>query len=146
MQFKKPMKKLIIILLIIAFQPSFSQNENKSEFEIIGKWKSEDDTGFGYFTFKKDGSTIIETQDRILGGENFEQNGMKFSLEYKIVSEKKPIELDLTFTELKSGRKLVWPCIIKFNNRNEILLARGTNGKRPDNFITSDYAIFKRIE
>jgi hypothetical protein len=146
MQFKKPMKKLIIILLIIAFQPSFSQNENKSEFEIIGKWKSEDDTGFGYFTFKKDGSTIIETEDRILGGENFEQNGMKFSLEYKIVSEKKPIKLDLIFTELKGVRKLVWPCIIKFNNKNEILLARGTGGKRPNNFITSDYAIFRRIE
>lgn len=140
------MKKLTIILLIIAFQPSFSQNKNNSEFEIIGKWKSEDDTGFGYFTFKKDGSTLIETEDRFLGGENFEQNGMKFSLEYKIVSENKPIEVDLTFTELKSGRKLVWPCIIKVINKNEILLARGTNGERPNNFITSDYAIFKRIE
>lgn len=140
------MKKLIIILLVIIFQPSCLQNEDKSELEIIGKWKSEDETDFGYFTFEKDSSAIVETEDRILGGENFEQNGMKFSLEYKIVYETKPIELNLTFTELKSGRKLVWPCIIKFNNKDEILLARGTDGKRPDDFITSDYAIFKRIE
>lgn len=136
----------MLIFLIIVFQTSFSQNENKSEFEIIGKWKSEDETGFGHFTFNADGSTIIETEDRILGGENFEQNGIKFSLEYKIMYEKKPIELDLAFTELKSGRKLIWPCIVKFKNKNEILLARGIDGKRPDNFITSDYAIFKRIE
>lgn len=107
------MKKLIIILLVIIFQPSCLQNEDKSELEIIGKWKSEDETGFGCFTFEKDSSAIVETEDRILGGENFEQNGMKFSLEYKIVYETKPIELDLTFTELQSGRKLVWPCIIK---------------------------------
>ena len=140
------MKKLILILLVIAFQASFSQNENISNFKIVGKWKSEDETGFGYFTFNQDGSTIIETEGRILGGENFEQNGMKFTLEYDIVYEKKPIELDLTFTELKSGRKLVWPCIVKFNNKNEILLARGSEGKRPDNFITSDYTIFKRIQ
>ena len=140
------MNKLIIILFIGIFQTSFAQKETSSEFEIIGKWKSEDETGFGYFTFEKDGSTIIETEDRILGGKNFEQNGMKFSLKYNIVYETKPIELDLTFTELKSGRKLIWPCIIKVNNKNEMVLARGTNGKRPDNFITSDYAIFKRIE
>lgn len=141
------MKKLILVLLVLTFQSSsFSQNENKSDFEIIGKWKSEDETGFGYFTFKKDGTTIIEIEDIILGGENFEQDGMKFKLEYKIKYETKPFELDLTFTELKSGRKLILPCIVKFNNKNEMLLARGTDGKRPDNFITSEYALFKRIE
>ena len=146
MQFKKPMKSLVIILLIGIFQTSFAQKENSSEFEIIGKWKSEDETGFGYFTFKKDGSTIIETEDEILGGESFERNGMKFSLEYKIAYETKPIELDLIFTELKSGQKLIWPCIIRFNDKNEIVLARGINGKRPNNFVTSDYTILNRIE
>ena len=140
------MKKLIIILLIGAFQISFAQSETSLESSIIGKWKSEDKTGFGYFTFKEDGSTIIETEDEILGGENFERNGMKFSLKYKIAYETKPIELDLTFTELKSGQTLIWPCIIRFNGKDEMVLARGTDGKRPDNFVTSDYTILNRIE
>ena len=140
------MNKLIIILFIGIFQTPFAQNETSSEFEIIGKWKSEDETGFGYFTFKNDGSAIIETKDEILGGKDFEQNGMKFSLEYEIVYETKPIELDLIFTELKNDRKLIWPCIIRVNDKNEMILATGTNGKRPENFISSGYAILRRIE
>jgi hypothetical protein len=140
------MKKIILIGLFIVFQTTYSQNENKSKFEIIGKWKFEDINGSGFFTFNKDGSTIIETEDKILGGENFEQNGMKFSLNYKIVYNKKPIELDLIFTELKSKRKLTWLCIVMFNKKNEILLAKGSKGKRPKDFIKSDYIVLKRIE
>jgi len=146
MQFKKPMNKLIIILMVALFQPSFAQNETSSEFEIIGKWKSEDESGFGYFTFEKDGSSIIETKDGIIGGKNFKQNGMEFSLKYEISYNTDPIELDLIFTELKSGRKLTWPCLIKVNNENEIVFARGSDGKRPDNFITSDFTTLIRIE
>jgi hypothetical protein len=140
------MKKLIITLAILTFEVPLAQNATSSENNIIGEWKSEDDSGFGYFIFKDDGSAIIETEDNILGGENFVRNGMKFSLDYKIVYETKPIEIDLTFTELKSGQQLIWPGIVKFNNKNEIVLAIGQDGKRPDNFITADYAVFKRIE
>jgi len=140
------MKKVILILAILTFEVPLAQNATSSENNIIGEWKSEDDSSFGYFIFEDDGSAIIETEDDILGGVNFEQNGMKFSLEYKIFYETKPIEIDLTFTELKSGQQLIWPGIVRFKNEHEILLAIGSDGKRPDNFITADYAIFKRSE
>tara|TARA_R100000935_G_scaffold57076_1_gene90205 strand:+ start:64 stop:486 length:423 start_codon:yes stop_codon:yes gene_type:complete len=140
------MRKIFIILLIGVFQTTFSQNETLTEFEIVGKWYSEEKSDYGYFIFQKDGSAIIETKDVTFGGENFERNGKKFTLEYNIFSDVKPIKLDIIFTELKSGGNLIWPFIIKIINEDEILLARGIDGKRPINFIDSDSVILKRVE
>ena len=140
------MYKWIIIILVVLSQPLFSQNETLTEIEIVGKWKAEDESGYGSFTFDGEGYSFIETEGTILGGKKFERNGKEFSLEYKIDYTTNPIELDLIFTGLKDGQQLIWLFILKFNNQNEIVIARGMEGKRPDSFIESDYIILNRIE
>ncbi|MCR9182540.1 MAG: hypothetical protein NXH73_06410 [Flavobacteriaceae bacterium] len=140
------MNKWIIIILVGFFQPLFCQSNTLTEFEIIGKWNAEDESGFGSFTFDEEGYTIIETEGTILGGKKFERNGKEFSLKYKIDYNTNPIELDLTFTGLKDGQQLIWYFILKINNQNEIVIARGMDGKRPDSFIESDYIILNRVE
>jgi len=70
---------------------------------------------------------------------------MNFSLQYSIDNNTKPINLDLIFTELTTGRKLVWPGIIRVVNNNEIILVIGEDGQRPKDFL-NDYQVFKRVQ
>lgn len=140
------MNKLFLILIIGIFKSTLSTNNVISEFDITGKWKSKNSTEFGYFTFEKDGFALIETEDKVIGGKKFEQNGMTFSLEFKINYNSNPIELDLIFTELINNQKLIWPCLVKIIDKDEIILARGKDNKRPDNFDNFDSIVLKRIE
>ena len=146
-QFKTTMKNLTLFLLIMVGFNSSNIPNFTEDFNIIGKWKSEDETGYMSFTFDSTGYAVIETEDRVIGEKRFEQKGMEFSLNYEIDYDTVPIQMDLTFTELKSGSQMVWPCIFKIISNKKILFARGTNnGQRPKDFNGSDYTILERIK
>ncbi|MEO2050970.1 MAG: hypothetical protein ABGX00_04360 [Allomuricauda sp.] len=138
-----------LFLLITCFSittDSIQLFETEKDFEIVGKWKAEDETGFVYFTFDNDGYVIMETNETTIGGKKFQQADREFSLKYSVDYTTAPINLDLIFTELKSGRQMNWLFIMKVNSQNEMVLARGMNGERPKDFVGLDYQIFKRVE
>lgn len=63
-----------LFLLITCFSistDSICLFETEKDFEIVGKWKAEDETGFVYFTFDNDGYVIMETNETTIGGKNF---------------------------------------------------------------------------
>jgi len=111
------MKNVIYLLLIGFSLTACKSTKLKSDFEIVGKWKSDDNTGVGYFTFDKDSYAVIETAERTIGGKIFVQNGMEFSLKYKVDYNFDPIRMDLIFTSLKGGNQMVWPCIFKITTK-----------------------------
>ena len=127
-------KSWIIVLFVGIVQISFAQDDSISNFDIVGIWKGNDGSQDGSFTFDKEGHAIIKTKEVVFGGKNFSRGDKVFSLTYGVNLQEEPYQLDFTFTELKSQRTMVWPCIFKIIDPNKIVLARGSSGKRPEDF------------
>ncbi|WP_400079864.1 hypothetical protein [Winogradskyella sp. R77965] len=139
------MKKIFLLLIFGLTLTSCNSKNEKSEFDIIGNWKGEDQQEIGYFTFNSDGFVIIEMEDGIIGGKRFEKKGIPFSLHYKVEYKTEPKQIDLVFTNLDKGNQMTWNCIFEIINEDKIKFTRGTNNApRPIDFKSSETIILNR--
>ena len=140
------MKKRILIILIVGFITSCNSQEKTSDFNIVGKWKSEDYSGYGYFYFTESGFAGFEFE-KVKMDSIFSRNGENYNLTYKINYNSKPINLDLLIQNIKRKKGMKMLGMIKILNNNEILFARGEGNKeRPLNFLGEETIKFKRVE
>ncbi|MBJ2176525.1 hypothetical protein JBL43_19915 [Aureibaculum sp. A20] len=140
------MKKIAIILFISGIITSCNTKEKISDFNIVGKWKAEDNSGSGYFIFTKSGFASYNFGNKKMDSV-FTRNNKNYNFTYNIDYNMNPINLDLLLqnTETKTGMKMLG--MIKLINRNEILYVRGGGNKeRPTNFNQKETIRLKRVE
>lgn len=140
------MKKIAIIILLAGFIISCNSQEKISDFKIVGKWKSEDDSGCAYFFFTESGFAHFEFE-KVKMDSIFTRNGKNYNLTYEIDYNSKPINLDLLLQNIETKKGMKMLGMIEIINRNEILFARGEGNKeRPLNFLGEETIRFKRVE
>ena len=84
---------LILILTIVIFGCSNSNQKH------IGEWTGSDKGEIGSLILNKGNSAVLVIGNQVLGGDNFEINGVKATLKYEIDYSKDPIWLDLVIYE-----------------------------------------------
>jgi len=120
---------------------------SEPKFDLIGSWKTQDFFNYAKFVFDKDGYALIDYDDNPIGGKKFERGGKFFSLEYEVDFNTEPKQLDLTFTNLNSGNKMMWRGIIEIINENKIRFARGGNNEpRPKDFNEKKSITLERMK
>lgn len=139
----KTMKKLFILLFTIPFLISFSPLKTTEDF--IGKWKGEDKGEIGFIIFDKDGYASIEIQGQIIGGKEFEIDGQKGSLIYKLNTSVEPIQIDFEMTKFKSGEIKSLLGIVEFIDDDSFKLALDFESNRPTDF-SKNTITFQRVK
>ncbi|ESU19844.1 hypothetical protein FEDK69T_31000 [Flavobacterium enshiense DK69] len=87
--------KLALILIIATLFFGCSNSNQKH----IGEWTGTDKGEKGSLILNEGNSAVFVIGNQVLGGKNFEINGVKASLEYEIDYSKNPIWLDLVLYE-----------------------------------------------
>lgn len=88
----------ILVIAVFFILQSFS-NPNERH---IGEWKGIDHTGMvSSLILDKSNNAILVQGNRVLGGKDFEMNGMKLECKYEIDYSKRPVWLDIII--YKSG-------------------------------------------
>ena len=107
---------LILILTIVIFGCSNSNQKH------IGEWTCSDNTGeTGSLILNKGNSAVFIVGNQVLGGDNFEINGVKATLKYEIDYSKDPIWLDLVIYEEGQKQETVRAKgIIRFLTNNKM--------------------------
>ncbi|WP_461303576.1 hypothetical protein [Aureisphaera sp.] len=136
------MKNLFLTLLLLPLV-SFTAN---IQYDLIGEWEGEDQGEIGLIVFQKNGFAYFEVAGQRYGGEEFELDGKKGSMKYKINSNVDPVEVDFVVTkhETKEQRSLLG--ILKFTDEDSMTLAIGFNGPRPTGFDSENSIRLNRIE
>jgi len=139
------MKRIILTFLIGITLISCKGQTEKIDFDIIGEWKSEDQSGSGFVIFDNEGFANFNFENIKMGGKEFIKNGKRYSLSYIIDYSTSPINLDLTFRNVETNKEMKMLGIVKAMSVNEILYARG-NSERPTNFRGNETIELSRIE
>mgnify|MGYP000244677585 FL=1 len=137
------MKKLLLLLLII---PLTSFNSNNQTTDFVGKWLGDENGEIGYIIFDKEGYASFEIEGQVLGGKEFEMNGEKGKMTYKVNNNTDPIEVDFTLTKLETGEQKQLFCIAKFIDADSMMFAMSFDEARPSNFDGDTTIILKRVE
>lgn len=133
------MKKILLIFLII---PLLSMTNEETS--LIGKWLGKDKNQIGYLIFDSDGFASFEMNGKVVGGKEFEVEGEKVMLSYKVFNEMSPIHVDLTLTKLESGEETVMLCIAEFITSDSLNFAIGFDNTRPTEFNDKNSIILTR--
>lgn len=76
----------------ISYDKIYLKNKSKKH---IGAWKGEHTGEIGMLILEKSNNAVLVIDNQVLGGEDFEINGVKHNLKYEIDYMKEPIWLDL---------------------------------------------------
>lgn len=135
------MKKILLIFLIV---PLLSMTNEETS--LIGKWKGKDKNQIGYMIFDVDGFASFEMNGQVYGGEEFEVEGEKGMLTYKVFKEMNPIQVDLALTKIESGEEMIMLCIAEFISSDSLKFAIGFDNTRPTEFNVENSLIFTRVK
>ena len=137
------MKKLAVLLFII---PLTSFNSINQTIDFVGKWAGDENGEIGFIIFDKEGYASFEIEGMVLGGKEFEMNGEKGKMTYKINVDANPIEVDFTLTKLEIGEQKKMLCIAKFIDENSMQFAMSFDAERPISFDGDSSITLKRVE
>jgi hypothetical protein len=97
-------KKVRYFFLIITI--SIIQSCSSSEERHVGEWKGTDNTGkFASLILTKDNHAAFVHDNQVIGGKEFEMNGIKVECKYEIDYTKNPIWLDLVIYEKEKTKE-----------------------------------------
>lgn len=140
------MKKALIFLLII---PCFALTHNDIKKKFVGKWlETNGETEF-YYLFKEGGyAFLIDGDEEIMGGKEFDLEGERISLSYEIVNNVSPYHLDLVFKSLDKNKEKRMRFLAEFTDNNTLKLATDPDNFdiRPKKFTSDNTQIFKRVK
>jgi hypothetical protein len=94
MKKEKLIKRILIFALTILIFGCSNSNQKH-----IGEWTGSDKVKTGSLILYKGNSAVFVIGNQVLGGDNFEINGVKSTLKYEIDYSKDPIWLDLVLYE-----------------------------------------------
>lgn len=136
------MKKIFFLVVAVVSFLSFKSNNT---YDLIGKWKGSDKKDIGYIIFEREGYASFEFQGQLLGGKEFEINGEKATMFYKVDDTKEPIALDFIMTKIKTGETRNLRCIIKWVTKDCFKMEIGFTEKYPEDFSDA-VIIFNRVK
>jgi len=139
------MKKLILLFITSLILTSFSK-VSETDFNIIGKWKGEDNSEVGYISFDKEGYAYFEFNGQKIGGKEFLIEGKKGSMRYEIEFTENFINVDLIVTVIDENKTKSLLCLVEKLNDDEMRFTIGFEGERPKGFENNDAMIFKRVK
>ena len=125
--------KKIILLLLVAF-PLISFCQTQSITDVVGVWEGEDKGDIGSFIFDKDGFAYMVFNEKKMGGEDFDMNGVRAKMTYQFNFEATPTEVDIIITLLETDETKSLDGIVKFLDNNTMDLAMNFKGTRPVDF------------
>ncbi len=137
------MKNALILFFVLPYL-FFTTNIQKTDF--VGKWTGEDNGEIGFIIFDDEGYAAFEVNGQLLGGKDFEMNGEKGEMTYKIDDSKDPIEIDLTMRKFTSKEERTLLCIAKFTDKNNLMFAMGYGDTRPVDFNGDETIELQRVE
>jgi hypothetical protein len=130
----KHIKSLLLISVIFILQSCSNPNERH-----IGEWKGIDKGKTESLILDKSNHAILVQGNQVIGGKEFEMNGIKGECKYEIDYSKNPIWLDLVVYEQgKSQEKVRLKGIMRFITDNKIEYRLDFTGKRFDTFDPED--------
>lgn len=135
------MQKALIILLVLS---SFSFSLNNINEKLVGKWVGEFDEMEMTINFQSDNYIIFQTEEKTIGGKNFEMNGDRYEAKYQINNKVSPYHLDFVLKNLNTSEIEYTKCLLVFIDNNTIKLCIGEED-RPENFDPDLTSIFKRV-
>lgn len=133
-------EKMIKHVLILAFIIVLMGCSNSDQ-KHIGEWTGSDKEGKGSLILDKGNSAIFVFGNQVLGGDNFEINGVKATLNYEIDYSKDPIWLDLViYAEGQNQEMARLKGIIRFltNTKMEYRLNFNPSADRFTKFSNED--------
>jgi hypothetical protein len=127
--------EIIVVATIISLVNCSSENNRH-----IGEWKGTDNTGKTVILIlNKTNHAVLVLDNQVLGGEEFEINGIKAECKYEIDYSKNPIWLDLVALEKgKAQEKGRFKGIVKFITDHKIEYRVNFSGERFDKFDPED--------
>lgn len=137
------MNKLYFILLLF---PIILLSTEVIQEDLVGVWHCLDGEEHGYLTFDSAGYLTIQFKGLKVGGKEFETEGEKAQVTYKLIADFDPMHLDITITKLESGEEIVLKSIIKFINPDSLVIAVGSKRRRPASFDNKSESMgFSRV-
>jgi len=138
------MKKIILLILVVTSLSSFNEPLEVNNFNIVGKWTSVDANDNGGFIFDSEGYATMIKEGETMGGKEFEMQGIKACMRYKIDESSTPIKFDIVVTVLKTKESRSVKMLLKIVDNNTIELASNFNEIRPKNFGKENTMKLKR--
>ena len=117
------MKTLITLFILSVSFSVTAQQDN-----LIGSWTGEDKGEVGTVIFDNEGYCTFVIQGENMGGKEFQMDGEKGSMTYKIEDKASPYKVTLTMTKLASGDSMNMYGLIRFKDENTIECALGNPG------------------
>lgn len=131
----KSIKTLLLITVIFILQSCSNSNERH-----IGEWKGTDNTGkTASLVLDKNSHAVFVINNQVLGGTEFEMQGVKAECKYEIDYSKNPIWLDIVICEKgKKEEKARLKGIIRFITDNKLEYRLNFGGERFDKFDSDE--------
>jgi hypothetical protein len=134
------------LYFLLVFFPVLLLSTEVIEEDLVGVWHCLDGEEHGYMTFDSAGYFTLQFKGLKAGGKEFETEGEKAQVTYKLIGDFDPMHLDITITKLESGEEIVLKSIIKFINSDSLVIAVGSKRRRPSSFDNKSEALrFSRV-
>ena len=130
----KHIKTILLLALIFIFYNCSNPKERH-----IGEWKGVDKGQTGSLILDKNNNAILVSGNQVIGGKDFELNGIKADCKYEIDYSKNPIWLDIVVYEQgNTQEKVRLKGIMRFVTDNKIEYRTDFTGNRFDSFDPKD--------
>lgn len=134
------MIRFTMVISFFLFQ--FSQNQ---ETKHLGTWEGDDGTEVGYLILDKEGYATLKANGQVMGGKSTVVGGMEAYMLFEIDYQSTPVEIDFVIYKLADdGEMGRLKGILEFIGDNNMKLALGYSGDRPENFEGDDTIVFTR--
>ncbi len=127
----------LLLLLILEGVLLISCTNNSKR--LIGEWKGTDKGQTGSLVLDKSNHAIFVLENQVIGGKDYEVNGIKSECKYEIDYSKNPIWLDIVIYESGTTKeKGRLKGIVRFITDTKIEYRISLDGNRFDKFDSED--------
>jgi hypothetical protein len=135
LKFFKPFQFFLLFAVIFILESCSNPNERH-----FGEWKGTDNSGkSASLILDKSNHAVLVQENQVIGGNEFEINGIKGECKYEIDYTKNPIWLDLVIYEQGKAQEIGrLKGIIRFITEDKIEYRVNFDGERFDKFDSDD--------
>lgn len=132
--------KLSLFLSLLLL--SFWQSTNNKH---LGTWEGDDGIEVGYLILDEEGYATLKTDGEVIGGKSTVVGGMEAYMLFEINYQSTPVEIDFVVHKLADDTEMGrLKGIMEFIDDNNMKLALGYSGDRPEDFEGDDTIVFTR--
>lgn len=136
---------MLMYKFIFAFSLLLFQFPQTSDTRHLGKWESDDGTGVGYLILDEEDYATLKADGQVMGGKSSIMRGVEVYMLYEIDYQTTPVEIDFVVYQLKDDTEMArLKGILEFIDENNMKLALGFSGIRPENLEGDETIIFKK--